>query len=275
MFTVAAMPVKYVGLLLLFAWCAVWCVYELTRPQDARQRVSNVLHLAMAVVMLLMVDRATWMPLASVVGIPVLAGFFALATGWFVVRAIESRRAPRPVVAHLAGHAAMFGAMTWHLAAMGVKRAHMGPDMPRWVAEASRPGGELWIAALVGVPFMAYLLVAAVNDVRRAARPRAAAVACGCGAECACGPDCGCDAHVPASTEVAEHAAVVLGGAAPQGAVRVAPAALAATCHEPRPVGSPTYRLSALADFAMNAGMFWMSTGLMVPLLPFFALLSF
>ena len=144
MFTVAAMPVKYVGLLLLFAWCAVWCVYELTRPQDARQRVSNVLHLAMAVVMLLMVDRATWMPLASVVGIPVLAGFFALATGWFVVRAIESRRAPRPVVAHLAGHAAMFGAMTWHLAAMGVKRAHMGPDMPRWVGEASRPGGELW-----------------------------------------------------------------------------------------------------------------------------------
>ena len=36
-------------------WCTVWCAYELTRPQDGRQRVSNVLHLVMAVVMLLTV----------------------------------------------------------------------------------------------------------------------------------------------------------------------------------------------------------------------------
>ena len=31
----------------------------------------------------------------------------------------------------------------------------------------------------------------------------------------------------------------------------------------------------ALAAFAMNFGMFWMSTGIMVPLLPFFALFAF
>jgi hypothetical protein len=42
-----------------------------------------------------------------------------------------------------------------------------------------------------------------------------------------------------------------------------------------RPQGSLTYRLAHSADFAMNAGMFWMSTGLLVPLLPFFAALSF
>lgn len=46
-------------------------------------------------------------------------------------------------------------------------------------------------------------------------------------------------------------------------------------CHEPRPVGSRDQRLGALSDFAMHAGMFWMSTGLLTPLLPFMAALRF
>ena len=74
MFAFDDVPVKFIGLLVLFAWCTLWCTYELTRPQNGRQRVSNVLHLVMAVVMLLMVARPTWMGLLSIVPIDVLTG---------------------------------------------------------------------------------------------------------------------------------------------------------------------------------------------------------
>lgn len=290
MFTFAAMPVKFVGLIVLFVWCTVWCVYELTRPQDARQRVSNVLHLVMAVVMLAMVWTGVWMPFVSVVPMPVLLGVFGLSTAWFVAQAVLARRAGLPV-AHYAGHAMMFAAMTWHLGAMSVKRGAMAAsggmagmghggattttpmDMTQWTAEASKPGGVLWIFALIGIPFMAYLLLAGLNDVRRALRPRAAASDCACGTDCTCGPECRCSAHVPASDEVRAHEASKIGSDA-DGAVRVlAPAT--ASCHEPRPVGTPAYRLSALADAAMNLGMFWMSTGLLVAIAPFMKMLSF
>ena len=115
-----------------------------------------------------------------------------------------------------AGHAAMFAAMTWHLAAMAVKasaRAElgMGPAMHQWMEQAGRPGRVLWVFALVGLPFMTYLLVAGALALWRALRPGAAA----------------------------------------------------------------GRRLAALSDFAMNFGMFWMSTGLLTPILPFFAALAF
>ena len=111
---------------------------------------------------------------------------------------------------------AMFAAMTWHLTAMAVKasaRAElgMGPAMREWMEQAGRPGRVLWVFALVGLPFMAYLLVAGALALWRALRP---------------------------------------GGAAGR-------------------------RLAALSDFAMNFGMFWMSTGLLTPILPFFAALAF
>lgn len=280
MFTFDAMPVKFVGLLVLFVWCTLWCLYELTRPQDARQRVSNALHLAMAVVMLAMVPTVPWQMLVAVVSMPVLIGLFALATLWFGWRLIESRTATRGVRGHFAGHAAMFAAMTWHLSAMAMMRAHMGPGMAQWMADASRVGGALWVFALVGVPFMGYLLLAGLNDVRRAMLAPVASVSCACGDDCACGPGCACDHAVPASLEVREHAGAARGieagvGTRPGGSTRTAPAALAATCHEPRPVGSASYRLSALADAAMNLGMFWMSTGLLVGLLPVMRLFSF
>ena len=110
----------------------------------------------------------------------------------------------------------MFAAMTWHLTAMAVKasaRAElgMGPAMREWMEQAGRPGRVLWVFALVGLPFMAYLLVAGALALWRALRP---------------------------------------GGAAGR-------------------------RLAALSDFAMNFGMFWMSTGLLTPILPFFAALAF
>ncbi len=272
MFAFDDVPVKFIGLLVLFAWCTLWCTYELTRPQNGRQRVSNVLHLVMAVVMLLMVARPTWMGLLSIVPIDVLTGVFAVGTLWFGWLAVgASARGDRGGRRHAAGHALMFAAMTWHVAAMAVMRSHRtqaGMDM-HWMMDAARPGGTLWVFALVGVPLMAYLLYASVVGVRDLLRPAATVTdACTCGAGCSCGPDCSCP-PAPARDGEIEHEH---GGAT---AVLTAPTTLAWTCHEERPVGSTRYRLAAASDVAMNFGMFWMSTGLLVPLLPFFALLAF
>lgn len=274
MFAFDEVPVKFIALLVLFAWCTVWCAYELTRPQDGRQRVSNVLHLVMAVVMLLMVARPTWMGLLSIVPINVLTGVFAASTAWFAWLAARTfMDANRRAGAHFVGHALMFAAMTWHVAAMAVMRAHRTPagmDM-EWVGSARQPGGELWLFALVGVPLMAYLLFASVAAIRDVARPSAAVNdACACGTGCRCGSECACSAG---HATVAEPSLVAVGEG--RAAVLVAPATMAFSCHEERPVGSPRFRMAAASDFAMNFGMFWMSTGIMVPLLPFFALLAF
>ena len=130
MFSFEAMPVKFVGLLVLFVWCTVWCVYELTRPrQDNFQRVSNSLHLVMAVVMLLMVSRPVWSAFVAVVPLPVVVAFFAASTLWFAGLLVRARRgSDRNILAHFAGHTTMFAAMTWHLAAMAVKRPQMMPQ---------------------------------------------------------------------------------------------------------------------------------------------------
>ncbi len=276
MFTFDVTPVKFVCLLILFAWCAGWSVYELTRPQDGRQRVSNVLHLVMSVVMLLMVPKSVWQPFISVVTMPVVLAFFALATAWFASLAVDAFRRERATALHFCGHTAMFAAMTWHLGAMAVKHAAMSGGMGHSMPSEAPPGGVLWTFALVGVPFMAYLLTASVADLRRVLRPRAAVNdACPCGPGCACGPDCACTgADAPVVETTRAFAMAVTGGGGRGPAVEAA-ATQAAGCHEARPVGSPGYRLSALSDFAMNFGMFWMSTGLMVPLLPFFAFLAF
>ncbi|MBK8447408.1 MAG: DUF5134 domain-containing protein [Micropruina sp.] len=291
MFTFADTPVKFLGLLLLFAWCTAWCGYELTRPQSGRQRVSNVLHLAMAVVMLLMVARPTWTMLVSVVPDAWLAIGFGLAGVWFIALSVQAfAGGERAAGWYSLGHAAMFGAMTWHLAAMAVMSAAMagmgghgemgggmgggmaGPmDMGAWMAEQSRPGGTVWIIALIGLPFMTYLLVSSLHSAWLVTRPAAATHNCPCGPGCTCGTECACSA----THRVAGQRTLV----GPDGsAIAVADqpvAGMALTCHEVRPQGSTRYRLAHTADFAMNFGMFWMSTGLLVPLLPFFAALAF
>lgn len=302
MFAFDATPVRFVGLLVLFVWCTVWCSYELTRPQDVRQRVSNALHLGMALVMLAMVAPWSWQALVRVVPTPLLVALFGLGTAWFGWLAIGAVRNPgRRGATHVAGHAAMFGAMTWHLgamAAMGVAMAepHDDPgmgsgmsnggdmgdmgglshpmDMGQWMAEQSRPGGLLWLFALVGLPLMVYLLVAGINAVRRAFRPRVAMIdPCPCGPDCTCGPECACQPGHPAAP--VRELALIGAGASSANAAPTVPAAVNHSCHELRPIGSAKYRLSALSDAAMNLGMFWMSTGLLVPILPFFALLAF
>jgi hypothetical protein len=155
----------------------------------------------------------------------------------------------------------MFAAMTWHLLAMAVthraKLAGLGAD---WTAAQRLPGGVLWIFALVGLPLMTYLLVSSLRSVWQAVQPRSAI------AEVSC--DCEPDAIVH------EPVLVGTGGGAP---ARLAVASKVSThsCHEVRPVGTAKYRLEVIAAFAMNFGMFWMSTGLLVPILPFFSVFVF
>jgi len=292
MFSIADTPVKFVGLLLLFAWCTLWSVYELTRPQDARQRISNALHLVMAVVMLLMVAPVTWTGLVGIVPTFGLVALFALSTAWFVWLAIDALRvSDRPGGLHFLGHAAMFAAMTWHLSAMAVMEAAMSPgmgmdsgpgsdmggmDMGQWMMTQSMPGGTLWVFALVGLPLMAYLLVSSLRSLWQAAQPVTAITegSCACGPDCTCGPECSCRVN-HTDTEVREPELVTSGGATPLRLTTVTRAATTHSCHEVRPVGTTKYRLEILSAFAMNFGMFWMSTGLLVPILPFFTVLAF
>jgi len=280
MFSFATVPVKFVGLFVLYLWCTAWSTYEMTRPQSGRQRVSNGLHLVMAVVMLLMVAGPTWMTLTRIIPMWVLAGFFAISVLWFAWLAVRAFvAAQRSSGWHFLGHATMFAAMAWHVAAMAVMRplkmaaqaGQSGSGGMNPMMAAQQPGGVLWWLAVVGVPLMAYLLVASVHALRQAlapATPVASASAC-CGGTCTCGADCTCGLPHPVLDPVGT---TTDGPLALATAVRVE---TAPSCHEVRPVGSPKFRMAALSDFAMNFGMFWMSTGIMVPLLPFFALLSF
>ena len=131
MFTFAAMPVKFTGLLVLFAFCTVWCLYELAQRLTGRQRVSADWHALMAIVMLLMVAGPTWKGLTSIVPPPVLAGVFGLGVLWFGWLAWHSRSARHDLLHHV-GMAAMFAAMTWHLAAMAAMAGlrSMGATQP-------------------------------------------------------------------------------------------------------------------------------------------------
>lgn len=270
MFTLADTPVKFVGLLVLFLFTAIWSGVELGRRQTGRQRLSNLLHLAMSLVMLAMVAQPTWHTLLRTIGMPALLGFFGIAAAWFVFLAVDAARLGRRRSAlHFVGHAAMFGAMAWHLAGMAIKMPHKGPGMKDWMMAESAVGGSLWTVALVGVPFMTYLLVSSVYDLAAAFRgtPRSASHR-GAG-ERLSRPDAEASGSL---LVVAER--VVATAAAPE--ERPSDGLLhehVAECGAQEGAGAA--RVARLAGFAMNFGMFWMSTGLMVPLLPFFALLSF
>lgn len=264
-FTLSDTPVKFIGLLILFAICTVWSVRELTRPQTGRQRISNALHLAMAVVMLLMVARSVWGPIENIIPITVWTGLFAVGTVWFGYLAVSAAwsRSGRAALRYAIGHTLMFAAMTWHLAAMAIMGSLMGGSHDHGdahghdhgaamnpMAEAGEPGGSLWWAAVIGVPLMIYLLggaIVALTGVfaRSADNSRLQAT-------------------------VKEPVLVGAGAVVETQSVPVA-----ATCHEPRPVGSAAYRLGNLSHFAMLFGMFWMSTGILTPIAPFMTHLAF
>lgn len=225
MFTFAATPVKFVALLVLFAWCVGWGCYELTRRQSSEQRVGNALHLAMSLLMLAMVPAWSWKPLSAFLPLWGWAALFAVATAWFVLRWARSEGRGEGV--HAAACALMFFAMTWHLGGMAVWMTAMsGAAGHGGMAMAPSPG--VLAVAWVGVPVMVLLLAVGLLDLVRAFRR-----------------------PVP-------------------GASVAAP-----TCHEPRPIGSWAYRCDALFGAAMNLGMFWMSAGMLTPLLPWMGALSF
>ena len=245
MFALSAVPVKFIGLLVLFLFTTAWEAVRLARATTRVGRVSVGLHLLMSVVMLAMVPRSVWRPVTQVVPTWAWAGLMALGALWFVWLAARSHGAHR---AHAAGCAAMFAAMTWHLVAMVVKMRSMtmpmgsgssptghgsgmaGMDHSSMATPSAAPAGghgsmsgmdhasvapmaqaghdAMWWVAIVGLPLMAWLLWSAGRDLWRA-------------------------------------------------------------------ITQPTERLDNLSGFAMNFGMFWMSTGLLVPVLPFFSQLAF
>ena len=277
MFIFADMPVRFISLLVLFTWCTVWSIYELTRPQGPRQRVSNTLHLVMSALMLIMVAPVTWKNLIAVIPTMVWVGVFALSTAWFIWLAIDAlRSSDRHGGLHFVGHAAMFGAMTWHLWAMAVMhRAKMAGLGDEWMMAQRMPGGVLWIFALAGLPIMTYLLISSMRSLWQATQ-RGTGVAllnCACGPDCDCGPECSC--YVKHAEAIVREPVLVGSASAAPARRAAAPAVSTHTCSEVRPVGTLKYRLSALSAFAMNFGMFWMSTGLMVAILPFFKYLAF
>ena len=247
MFTLTDMPVKFIGLLLLFTFSTLWSIYQLARRQNGLTLVSNLAHLAMSVVMLIMVPHTLWQPFSDVIPLPALVGFFGVFALWFVylgVRGLNAGAAARQHGWHALGHGGMFGAMTWHLAAMMNHHGHHdmdhGPDpghgdgangheamteMTHGAIEHTSATSDLaMLIAVIGVPFMAYLLLAALGNLKNALAP---------------------------SPSIRDHAGHASAG------------------HGHYVAGNP--RLASLADFSMNFGMFWMSTGLMTALLPFFS----
>lgn len=272
MFTLTDTPVKFVALLVLFTFTTIWSLYQLARRQTGPTLLSNIAHLAMSVVMLVMVPRTLWRPFTAAAPLPVLValfGIFALWFGYLGVRGLGASPSLRRHGWHALGHAGMFGAMTWHLAAMlghsaaghrapagepgHAAMAHgpsghgaAGPDAVGHgttaigghaehalstgpvTMDATGPGDMALLIAIIGVPFMTYLLAAAFWNLKSAVRP---------------------------SRSILDHAGHEAAG------------------HGHYAAGNP--RIAALADFAMNFGMFWMSTGLMVALLPGFRHLSF
>ncbi|QGF23343.1 hypothetical protein [Raineyella fluvialis] len=173
--------------------------------------------------------------------------------------------------------------MAWHLVGMNLKMPHMGAAMKPWLMEASKPGGSVWTVGLVGIPFMAYLLFAAGRDLVDVVRPAWVKAHDAQTAQDAAGhaPISPAVSAAPASPAAAEETGdalimTAIPGTSTQELTIGQPYGTAAMmCHEQRAVASPTYRLAALAGFAMNFGMFWMSTGLMTPILPWMTHLAF
>ena len=120
-------------------------------------------------------------------------------------------------------------------------------------------------------PLMAYLLIASLRSLWKVVRPATLAPEHPREPAGRRDPDCtSADQHVAGEEHPRE---------APDGgtvALATSPTTtLQPGCHQaPRP-GSNTYRLATLSDFAMTFGMFWMSTGLLLPILPLLAVLSF
>lgn len=254
MFAFADAPVKVVALLIMFAFCTVWSLNEVVRSRTTVARIGAVLHLIMSLVMVLMVLPVTWVPLRTLVTLPGMVAIFAASTVWFVYRAAVGLPGHR---SHAWGHAAMFAAMTWHVSGMFVRhRAMMAAGaMPTTAAHdgGTMASGGAVAVAVIGIPFMLYLLISGLVELVRAVRPvhpepqtaRSATKAY---------------ASAKGSADTAP-----MGGEDTQGHAGCASQKTSTT----------QQRLGSAAMAAMNLGMFWMSTGLMAPIAPWLDVLTF
>lgn len=232
MFTLTSTPVTFIGLLILFIWSLVWSIRDAVVAPTVPTRISSCVHALMGVTMILMVPRSWWHPLVGTVGPTTPLVVMAVCTAWMVFMAAWRTSWSAW------GHAVMFAAMVWHLAAMramsAMKAASSGSSMHNGMHGGMNGGmhgnggmggmsamqSTMHNYAVVGVPLMICLLIMAVAGAWRLISGR------------------------------------------PENPTRTPACHVVAT--EPLAV-----RLSGLADFAMAFGMAWMSTGLLAPLWPF------
>ncbi|MFV0406291.1 MAG: DUF5134 domain-containing protein [Propioniciclava sp.] len=232
MFIFAESPVKVLVLLVVFGLATAWAVGEVARSRAIVDRISALLHLVMSAVMVCMVLPQTWAVLRGLLSLPGLVALFGVATAWFGFWALMSTAGH---VAHAWGHAAMFGAMTWHLAGMYVRHQAM--------MSAGDPGPVMAVAA-VGVPFMVYLLIVGLADWWRVIRP-----------------------PMPPARQPERKLL-------PAGAGDLALRVLDAEPAPERRRRQRRERFAAAAMAGMNLGMFWMSTGLLMPVAPWLDILT-
>ncbi|MDO5684214.1 MAG: DUF5134 domain-containing protein [Propionibacteriaceae bacterium] len=278
MFTLTDTPVKFIGLLVLFTFSTLWSLYQLARKQTGPTLVSNLAHLAMSVVMLVMVPRTLWQPFSSVIPLPATVGFFGIFVLWFGylgVRGLAAAGSLRRHGWHALGHATMFGAMTWHLAAMLTHRGMGHAGMDHGAGEmAHGPGATMDPGAMGhGMGHGAQGAGGMDHSAGMGHAPMATAQPMSMGSEPTDMAMILAVIGVPLMTYLLAAAIWNLKNVISPSAVIADHVGHEMAGHGHYSVGNP--RLAALADFAMNFGMFWMSTGLMVPLLPFFAHFSF
>lgn len=238
MFTLSGNPVTLVGLLVLFGWCLLWTVRDL-----------------LASFGLLGADRPAQGAWAITVSqcchvVMSLVMLTMVARSWWtpfsdaltepaliaIFGAATLWMAAMAVwrVSWLAvGHTLMFGAMVWHLSAMASMSSMAGSMSSSHSSMGSMGGHDM--SGQMGGQMSGLTLVTGIG------LPLMAAL-------------------------------LILGIS---GLVRVitarAPHPGTASCCHVTPTSRATARFSGLTDAAMGFGMFWMSAGLMAPLLPFMA----
>ncbi|MDO5534659.1 MAG: hypothetical protein Q4F65_08415 [Propionibacteriaceae bacterium] len=265
MFTFAENPVTWVGLFVLLVGSTLWLCYELVRPLGRRERATHTALLVLSVTLTLMVSQATWPALIRIVPVWTLVGLFLALAVRFVYVLVDIRRSGGRNASVYAAHAALFLAMCWHLSCLAVRRG-LAAESSDALADASAPGGTLWVLALVGLPFMVFLFGYSIGCLLHlvfAPAPTAGAsgVPGASGASGECGPECPCQADASVGVRHAR-----------QGGVAVKALPLCPSLH---PVGSTRYRLRELCDFALTFSLFWASAPIMVPVLPWFGALTF
>lgn len=237
MFTLSGNPVTLVGLLVLFGWCLVWTVRDLL-ASFGLLGADRPAHGAWAIT----VSQCCHVVMSLVMLTMVTRSWWrpfsgALAEpvliGIFGAATLWMAAMAVWRVSWLAvGHTLMFGAMVWHLSAM----ASMAGSASSHSSMGSMGGmSSQDMSGQMGGQMSGLTLVTGIG------LPLMAAL-------------------------------LVLGVS---GLVRVitarAPHPGTASCCHVAPTSRATARLSGLTDAAMGLGMFWMSAGLMAPLVPFMA----